>query len=327
MAARLGLLAMVAVTAAQKGSPYRCRDRETTCQTWAQRGECENNPQYMFEKCPVSCDACENANLLPTPAPFEFDFACNGKLAIAPESFKGTPEDEAPQSCAFLCADKMSAEVCKSAADAGSCTAKKHAKTMRFSCAATCGVCAGLEMAAADRIVPKCASGDKDQGGSCETWAKQGECVNNHGYMKESCQRACGICDDDGQSKVPMGIALRKSTTVRKKTKAKKATGDPQPGGGESESSLAADDAQSSEAAAGAATPADAKGSVEDSASTEKEQPDAAVPEKSEAPTESAAGGASGEKEKKKKGFKDTVREVLGNIPGFRKKKNAKQEL
>ena len=150
----------------------------------------------------MACDVCANGNLDPTPSPFQFDFLCNGKLATAPSSFVGTPADDAPSGCAFNCADKMSVAVCKAGAENGGC--KKNAKTMRFACAATCGICGGIGMPVGSTTspLPKCAKGDKDEGDSCEAWAEQGECVGNYGYMKESCPRACGLCADDGQSKV-----------------------------------------------------------------------------------------------------------------------------
>ena len=47
----------VEVALAQRGSPYRCRDRDPTCADWLSRGECANNPNYMMQSCRASCAA------------------------------------------------------------------------------------------------------------------------------------------------------------------------------------------------------------------------------------------------------------------------------
>ena len=144
---------------------------------------------------------CENGKLLPTPSPFQFPFVCKGKLATAPSSFKGAAEDDTPSGCAFQCVDLMSEPVCKAAAAKGGC--KKHPKSMRFNCAATCGICEGIEMKVSPTPppLPKCEK-EEDTGESCNAWTDSGECAANFDYMKSACPRACGICAVDGQEKV-----------------------------------------------------------------------------------------------------------------------------
>jgi len=35
-----------------------CEDENTSCQSWASRGECQKNPDYMLESCKKSCQQC-----------------------------------------------------------------------------------------------------------------------------------------------------------------------------------------------------------------------------------------------------------------------------
>jgi hypothetical protein len=35
-----------------------CIDYDKSCQQWAEAEECIENPRYMLENCPRSCDAC-----------------------------------------------------------------------------------------------------------------------------------------------------------------------------------------------------------------------------------------------------------------------------
>ena len=37
---------------------HDCHDENTNCKLWASQGECDANPVYMRNSCPVSCDAC-----------------------------------------------------------------------------------------------------------------------------------------------------------------------------------------------------------------------------------------------------------------------------
>lgn len=46
------------VVAANYPSIAQCRNRHALCATWAIQGECEKNPRYMQQECPVVCEAC-----------------------------------------------------------------------------------------------------------------------------------------------------------------------------------------------------------------------------------------------------------------------------
>jgi len=39
-------------------SGRKCRDADPSCASWAGAGECDANPGFMLESCPLSCNAC-----------------------------------------------------------------------------------------------------------------------------------------------------------------------------------------------------------------------------------------------------------------------------
>ena len=41
-----------------------CVDFHEKCQFWASKGECQNNPDYMLQDCPKSCNSCDKSNLV-----------------------------------------------------------------------------------------------------------------------------------------------------------------------------------------------------------------------------------------------------------------------
>ena len=40
--------------------PVRCDNNNVHCVTWARRGECSNNPEYMDKYCSKACSSCSN---------------------------------------------------------------------------------------------------------------------------------------------------------------------------------------------------------------------------------------------------------------------------
>ena len=42
----------------KKKSGKKCRDSDPSCSSWAGAGECDANPGFMLDSCPVSCNAC-----------------------------------------------------------------------------------------------------------------------------------------------------------------------------------------------------------------------------------------------------------------------------
>ncbi|KAG8466471.1 hypothetical protein KFE25_002227 [Diacronema lutheri] len=81
------------------------------------------------------------------------------------------------------CADAHG-ECCKWARS-GECA--RNRKYMLESCAAACGLCAGVGACDASH---GCADADEH----CDAWAAAGECTANAQYMAGSCARACGLC-------------------------------------------------------------------------------------------------------------------------------------
>ena len=172
---RLVVLAAAAWHAAAqvKGSASRCRNKELECDSWSKRGECEKNYDFMADRCPVACGYCANAGLLPTPAVFELEYACDGQLKERPQKWdlawrnEGggevfSPEGTArmlPDGCAFRCRDRLPG--CAAAAAQGQCTSLPE--VLRKQCPASCGVCAALSLKECDgRDWPRFAENGRD---------------------------------------------------------------------------------------------------------------------------------------------------------------------
>lgn len=128
---------------------------------------------------------------MPTPAVFELDYVCKGRV----QRYTSTEPFDAkdlPDGCSFRCRDNMTA-VCRKEADASACTDPELAGVMRSQCAGSCGVCTGLGLVAEAESAykrRKCA----DTHERCESWAETGECVRNWVYMSQSCALSCGAC-------------------------------------------------------------------------------------------------------------------------------------
>ena len=138
---------------------------------------------------------------MPTPAVFELDYVCKGRVRQGYTSTEPFDEKDLPDGCSFRCRDNMTT-VCRKEADAGACTDPKLAGVMRSQCAGSCGVCTGLGLVAEAESAYKrrrCA----DTNEMCEGWAETGECVRNWAYMSRSCASSCGACRPK-TSKEPM---------------------------------------------------------------------------------------------------------------------------
>uniref|UniRef100_A0A7S4EVS4 ShKT domain-containing protein n=1 Tax=Chrysotila carterae TaxID=13221 RepID=A0A7S4EVS4_CHRCT len=82
--------------ACEGGKP--CMDvNQTECAVWGLRGECKNNPNHMYQRCPQTCGVCTNV------CEDKYDdcatWADNGEC----ESNKDVMSTECPASCG-LCA-------------------------------------------------------------------------------------------------------------------------------------------------------------------------------------------------------------------------------
>jgi Ca2+-binding EF-hand superfamily protein len=57
----VALLSLLAASVGATESPLKsgpCADSEDFCSSWADHGECTNNPTFMHRHCPVSCNTC-----------------------------------------------------------------------------------------------------------------------------------------------------------------------------------------------------------------------------------------------------------------------------
>merc|ERR1712224_389785 len=48
-------------------TPIPCVDENERCEEWSLDGECESNPEYMFQSCKASCGLCDD----PTPIQYK----------------------------------------------------------------------------------------------------------------------------------------------------------------------------------------------------------------------------------------------------------------
>ncbi|RCN33834.1 shTK domain protein [Ancylostoma caninum] len=50
------------------GKESNCCDKNPSCELWASRGECKNNPSYMLPNCQLSCSACKTDSVPSKPS-------------------------------------------------------------------------------------------------------------------------------------------------------------------------------------------------------------------------------------------------------------------
>ena len=61
--------AFVGYTEKTKKTKKKCTDVVQMCFSWAEKGECEKNREYMFENCCCACDDAENCPSMESPPP------------------------------------------------------------------------------------------------------------------------------------------------------------------------------------------------------------------------------------------------------------------
>lgn len=313
---------LLVTVAAQRGSPFRCRDRDPKCKNWASTGECSANHGFMAESCPAACDYCDNAGLYPTPSGFQLDFVCSDQLAINPGTFKDLRE-EMPDGCEFRCRDNMTS--CAAAAAEGACEKKATAGVARFQCPASCGVCKALELPATPYPKHACAHEEGDDPAhteSCSGWAAAGECVKNFGFMKLSCELSCGLCALDGTKPKAYRDILsppRKaaSGTAASKKKKKKATAAASVSATGEAAPVKAEPEAAPKAAEAAPKAAEAPKENVKVKATPKAKGEPLTRKEGSLPTKKAE-----EEPKKKKGWMGGLRDAVGGAFGKKKPKD-----
>jgi len=147
-----------------------CADTDASCRSWARRGECKKNPQYMLVSCQKSCGVCN---------------ASAEELAALMKVVKTTDENDCVTS--DDCQDCNSN--CKTWADEGEC--QRNPSYMKATCGPSCGLCQVGDPHPSER--PDC----QDTHRHCHGMAMKGGCHTNHSMMMRDCKRSCRVCGDD----------------------------------------------------------------------------------------------------------------------------------
>ena len=68
---------------------FNCTDTDEHCVSWAQDGQCEENPLMMYKECPVACGVCTlecqvNRVALPLPLPLPLPLTPALTLTLTP---------------------------------------------------------------------------------------------------------------------------------------------------------------------------------------------------------------------------------------------------
>jgi len=191
----------------------KCVDASADCEYWLRNGECEGNPSFMRDECPVSCNLCTETDVMRCMD----DERCDG---WAKNNHCKRNRRFMAQSCKRACgwcdaAGDARAGVgectnedlkCETWVAAGECT--KNKPFMSAECARSCDLCgstpspqpAAATASSAERWTASSGTTTpadvscKDKASGCDGWAKDGHCKRNRRFMGESCRRACSWC-------------------------------------------------------------------------------------------------------------------------------------
>ncbi|RCN28425.1 shTK domain protein, partial [Ancylostoma caninum] len=158
------------------GSESNCCDKHPSCASWAGRGECSNNPEYMLSNCQLSCHSCETDT--------------NETSDKSSDTLKcGTGSQS-------NCCDKH--PHCESWASQGHC--RSNPSWMLPNCQFSCQDCEN-EPDEFSMDPELCGTGEKsgccDFHPSCPHWASVCECKRNRNYMQLNCMLSCNTCITD----------------------------------------------------------------------------------------------------------------------------------
>ena len=146
-----------------------CVDQdEENCPIWAASGECDNNPGFMLKSCHASCMACDEA------------------AASSTTLRRRTLAEMRDRVRTGACYDED--EACDELAAAGAC---HNGSDAPLRCAYSCRACGFSKLANE-------AYGCSDASPNCASWAANGECHKNVGYMHDTCPVSCGTCGRKG---------------------------------------------------------------------------------------------------------------------------------
>ncbi|CAJ0922093.1 unnamed protein product, partial [Mesorhabditis belari] len=186
-----------------------CWNENQCCQSWAGRGECTRNTQYMRDFCKASCNICtanpplrdDCSDRAPSCAQWSRTGECTRNPDWMAENCRRSCNKcqmTRAQACAVGAATTTPSPVqrceeispgcynefacCPLWANQGQC--RTNQAFMACNCRVSCGMCNPTDY-------PYGACVDYHQ--SCSAWARGGECQKNP-WMEENCRRSCGTC-------------------------------------------------------------------------------------------------------------------------------------
>lgn len=208
---RLRLLPVALLVLVVSAAPLLV-DKHESCQSWAESGECSNNPTYMSDNCAASC---KNANKYKSQMKRECEgYAQQGECSRNPAFMLSScrAECDAWEKQHGLKIDRDA--MCVQWSLLGECS--KDPKGMAKKCNTSCTVqqrCArstytGWSVGICDKAL-RCEP--KDQRGDCEQRAKAGACARDPTRMAIECLHSCAEHDVDSVLKAQKPEMVRRS--------------------------------------------------------------------------------------------------------------------
>jgi len=160
----------------------KCTDVAPTasCAKWYKAGQCKTLPAYMKKNCAKQCGFCGGA-------------AGSGTAVNTTKVTKTAVASTTASETKTSCFNTGATYECRGWAATGQC--KNNAAYMKKHCAKACGFCGSFkegDMSKFRAMELRCENVHSVT--DCETWAKDGQCTSNEGFMKIMCKKACGLC-------------------------------------------------------------------------------------------------------------------------------------
>ncbi|KAF8564632.1 hypothetical protein P879_05089 [Paragonimus westermani] len=150
------------LVAYQEGKCFNRYD-DLKCVVFAERGDCQNNPNFMTSYCALACGICGGHN--------------NSELSYL-------KLDPGP------CRNYIDDERCDALANEGKC----HGTTLK-QCMWSCNQCGEKPTTRKPTTTPSSEKFCEDQSTMCEWLAERGRCETNRVEMLELCPRSCKFCE------------------------------------------------------------------------------------------------------------------------------------